>query len=857
MKEAQFWKPVHKSGLTANAARLVQCQLCPRKCVIAEGRRGFCGVRENRKGTLQSLVYGRPCSINIDPIEKKPLFHFAPGTRCLSIATVGCNLDCSFCFLPGTSIVTNKGVLAIEEIFELGTKEVSCDAGFSRSVNDCMVVTHKGTMKPVIKAFKHDYHGDLLVIKPRYTPEITCTPSHKFFVAKSPDAKEIKKVSARDIMFHDYLVISKGKESQKQNVLDVGAEISEYIMGTLKVRNRKLNIAVLKSILKMHEEGKTSREIGNIFHIHPVHVRRIIAKFRKNSKEFLFERKSSITTTDGWVKIIREHGSGIPRYIKIDENLARILGYYCAEGHVHRYRNRPNSSNVVFSFAKHEDKYITETKKLLGEIFYLKPKIVKRRTTTTVEVSKSSLGLFIESICGRGAKDKKIPDFLLSASKEVIKAFLNAYVNGDGWIGNDVVSTNTVSRRLALGVYSLFLRLDLLPSFYVWNPKPRKKIEGRMVNQTTLYYVKLQSKMHRRFLSQNGIASMRPEIERKVFYESDKHFFVPISRITKKRYSGSVFNIEVGDEHSYTANFVAVGNCQNWEISHPLALGAGIKGKNMVAGLSDGLDEGTNGKGRSESSTSDGVDGFFSRFDYVEPEAVVEMAKANGVPGIAYTYTEPTVFFEYALDIMKLARKAGLYNVWVSNGYTSPGPARKAARYMDAINVDLKGNIAFYKSLCGVPAGKSALAKNGKQEAEAPMRAALKIYRKAGVWIETTTLVIPGKNDKPEVLEGIVKWVKSNLGAGTPMHFSRFFPHFRLKNIEPTPVKTLETAAVVAKKAGMKYVYVGNVAGGNENTVCPKCGAAVIERRGYPVLFNDKCKKCGTAVKTAGKRWTV
>jgi pyruvate formate lyase activating enzyme len=191
---------------------------------------------------------------------------------------------------------------------------------------------------------------------------------------------------------------------------------------------------------------------------------------------------------------------------------------------------------------------------------------------------------------------------------------------------------------------------------------------------------------------------------------------------------------------------------------------------------------------------------------------------------------------------MRLARKAGLYNVWVSNGYTSPAPARKAARYMDAINVDLKGDIAFYRSLCAVPDEK-------------PMHAALKIYKSAGVWIELTTLVIPGKNDRPEIIDGIVKWVKKNLGSDTPMHFSRFFPHFRMKDIQPTPVETLRMASATAKKCGMKYVYVGNIAGEGEDTVCPKCGGVVIERHGYSVQYKRACPKCKTAVKIAGTKW--
>ncbi len=246
--------------------------------------------------------------------------------------------------------------------------------------------------------------------------------------------------------------------------------------------------------------------------------------------------------------------------------------------------------------------------------------------------------------------------------------------------------------------------------------------------------------------------------------------------------------------------------CQNWEISHP-------ETKEIFG-------------------------------EYTEPERVVEIAKRYGSPGIAYTYTEPTVFYEYALDTMKIARKEGLYNVWVSNGYTNPEPVKKISRYMDAINVDMKGDMKFYQQLCGVPD-------------EEPIKKALKIYKENGVWIEITTLVIPGYNDTKEIIQSIAKWIKKNLGAETPMHFSRFFPHYKLTSVEPTPVKTLEMAADIATKTGMRYVYTGNVPDGRENTLCPKCGATLIERDGYNIgKINRKCPKCGEKVLIGGEKWT-
>jgi pyruvate formate lyase activating enzyme len=226
------------------------------------------------------------------------------------------------------------------------------------------------------------------------------------------------------------------------------------------------------------------------------------------------------------------------------------------------------------------------------------------------------------------------------------------------------------------------------------------------------------------------------------------------------------------------------------------------------------------------------------------PEEVVEMARRYDVPGIAYTYTEPTIFFEYAYDIMRLARKAGLYNVWVSNGYINPGPARKAAKYMDAINVDLKGNMNFYNKLCGITD-------------ELPIRKALKVYKKSGVWIEATNLVIPGHNDRPENFRELSEWVKRNLGPGTPLHFSRFYPMFRMRDAEPTPLDTLERAADIAREAGMEYVYIGNFPGHErESTYCPKCGEKTAERSGHGASsFSTVCQKCGNEIPVAGEKW--
>ncbi len=228
----------------------------------------------------------------------------------------------------------------------------------------------------------------------------------------------------------------------------------------------------------------------------------------------------------------------------------------------------------------------------------------------------------------------------------------------------------------------------------------------------------------------------------------------------------------------------------------------------------------------------------------LEPEKIIELAKSYGVPGIAYTYTEPTIFFEYALDTMKLAKRAGLYNVWVSNGYINPEPARLVAKWMDGINVDMKGDVPFYQKLCGIPN-------------EDPIKQALKIYRQAGVWIEITNLIIPGFNDKPEQIKRLVGWIKTNLGPDTPVHFSRFYPNYKMLDTPPTPLETLERAISIAREEGLKWVYIGNVPGHKaESSWCPRCGSLLIERKGYDIrIVAESCPKCHEIMPIKGRQW--
>jgi pyruvate formate lyase activating enzyme len=225
----------------------------------------------------------------------------------------------------------------------------------------------------------------------------------------------------------------------------------------------------------------------------------------------------------------------------------------------------------------------------------------------------------------------------------------------------------------------------------------------------------------------------------------------------------------------------------------------------------------------------------------MQPEEVVAEALKHNCESISYTYIEPSIFFEYVLDIAKLARQKGLKNIMVTNGFLNPEPIQELYKYIDAANIDLKSfSEEFYKDMC-----------EGRLQ---PVLDAIKQIKSMGVWIEITTLVIPGQNDNREDIRNMFKWIKANVGADTPVHFSRFFPCYKLLNIEPTPIDTLRDCYEIATEVGLKYIYVGNVLDTHfHQTVCPKCGMEVIDRSPrYELeevhLEDGACKFCKTRI---------
>jgi len=324
-----------------------------------------------------------------------------------------------------------------------------------------------------------------------------------------------------------------------------------------------------------------------------------------------------------------------------------------------------------------------------------------------------------------------------------------------------------------------------------------KKLKGKRVQcQNCAHYCLVLP-------GKRGICGVRENVDEKLYaLNYSKVIAVNIDPIEKKPF----FHFLPG---SHSLSIATVGcnfrcaSCQNWDISQ------GFKGKEEIPG------------------------------EDLSPEEIVKLAKKNNLPSISYTYTEPAIFSEFALDTMKLAKKAGLKNNWVSNGFWSKELFDTISPYLDAANVDLKGfTDDFYVKYCG-----------GKLQ---PVLDTLKRLKNKKIWTEITTLVIPTLNDSEKIFRDIASFIKNELGAETPWHISQFSGaiSWKLQHLPETPLETLEKAYHIGKKTGLKYVYTGNVPGmPSEDTFCPKCNNLVIDRTGYIISRHDKngkCPKCGT-----------
>jgi len=521
-KVAELWKPVEGTNK-------IMCTACARYCKIGEGQVGLCGIRGVHEGKLWLYVYGRVITGHVDPIEKKPVSHYRPGSKIFSIATTGCNWLCRYCFLPETLVATQRGHESIQSLFEEGQRTANPEV---RLLGWNAALTHRNRWRTIGKAFEHLYAGRVLEVHVKGLPVLRCTPDHRLFIQSSRGLEEVR---ADQLGPNDFVAIPRSAMTMQQPLLE------------------------------------------------------------------------HVTASSG------------------------------------------DTGNLAI---------------------------------------------------------------LASDSLEIAQ-------------------------------------------------------------------------------------------------ESAEYFLVPIEEISEETYIGPVYNIEVEEDHSYTANLLAVSNCQNADISQ----------RRKVEGIE------------------------------VEPQDVVRMTLEQGCQGLAYTYNQPTIFIEFARDIGMRARKAGLINIFVSNGYDTPETVAEMPKFLDCVTVDFKGSgeTNFVRKYINIP------------NAEPIFQTLLDTRDTKKIHIEITDLIVPQVGDDLGAARKLSKWVYDNLGPDTPIHFLRFHPDYKMMEFPWTPVETLEKHCAVAKEEGLKYVYIGNVSGHPlENTYCPGCGAVAIKRYGFDITGwyldkDNKCKKCGYKLAIFGR----
>jgi pyruvate formate lyase activating enzyme len=773
----------------------IQCDLCPRDCRLHEGQRGACFVRARVNDAMVLTTYGRSSGFCIDPVEKKPLNHFLPGSSALSFGTAGCNLACKFCFSPETWIATNDGMRRIGDLFDACPERVPLGEGRLGFPAGLEVWTRDARPTQVTKVFTRPYSGDLVSLRAACCPPIQATPNHGIFAAHRTDLGTIRKIPAGELTSDHYLVVPKRKPSTADVTISAQQWLDRLDIPAHAARPRRIETARLVELLRM--DG-TSGEIGASLGYHPTYVRKLRSQLERGALATTENpRKVTLTAQDGRVRFLGEKGDGVAESLALTPDLAWLLGIFCAEGCITTHPARPNSAQLSFCFGPQEEELIARTVRLLAETFQARPLIVPRRTTTTVEIRQTSIARLFEALCGRGAHNKQVPPPVLNAPMAVMRAFIEGYLAGDGHRTAAHAVGLTVSERLALGLFELGLHLGMLPTYFEHTPAATREIEGRKVSQSKFYIV--------RYLRKRFDPGFDTRPERSRWHETDAYFLVPLRHIERVPYSGPVYNLEVEDpDHSYLAPFLAVANCQNWDIS---------KSRDM-----DRL------------------------MDQASPEAIARAAVRSGCRSVAYTYNDPVIFAEYAMDIADACREAGVLNVAVTAGYISPAPRREFYAKMDAANVDLKGfTDEFYVKLCGA-------------KLNPVLDTLVYLEHETDVWTEITTLLIPGKNDSDAEIREESKWIFRELGPDVPLHFTAFHPDFKMMDTPGTPAATLRRARQIALDEGLNYVYTGNVHDSEGGTTyCPQCRAALIVRDwhridAYRVSADGRCPDCGTAI---------
>ena len=767
----------------------IECYACGHRCKIREGRRGICQVRFNEGGELR-VPWGYVAALQSDPIEKKPFFHVNPGSNALTFGMLGCDFHCGYCFTGDTMVITNHGPITLENAFGLGVALQEQPDGDISIPFDLKAVTASGSFQKVKAVFRHPYEGQMIKLKPYYLPSLTCTPDHRVYATDDINAAP-KRMEARYLTQKHYLAVPRSYRFSSPQVINV-----EQLIGSYPVTFQtpwKLSADDMQEIMDLSAEGRTSREIGEMFGKSGSYIRHLRSKIKNG--HVARTRTAYPYIENGYLRFPNERQPGIPVITELGSEVAELMGYYCAEGSIVVDAKRPNSFNINFSFSKKEVELANRVMELLHRCFGVEAHFVNRHTTLAVSASKASLALLFKTLAGERSTRKRVPKMLFDAPQEVVEAFLAAYVQGDGHrFANGKVSSTTVSRELAYGIAWLALKCGYFASVYDAPMTETSMIEGRLVRRAPHQYTVVWY--------QDG------RVERKMI-ETEKFYLIPIRAIQSEPFSGPVFNMEVEEEHNYLANFLLVSNCQNWLTSQAM-----------------------------RDPSSDASINFIRK---MTPSEMVRLAHRTHASTVVSSYNEPLITSEWAVEIFKEAKANGLMCAYVSNGNNTPEVMEYIRPYISAYKVDLKCmQDKSYRKLGGVL----------QHTLDGIKRA-----HELGLWVEIVTLTIPGFNDSNEELWDAARFI-AGVSRDIPWHVTAFHKDYKMTDPDNTDAKTLLRAAEIGHEAGLRFVYAGNLpgqVGEYEDTFCPHCNYRLIRRNSYVIneyhiTGEGTCPRCNTKV---------
>ncbi|WP_448594334.1 radical SAM protein [Thermoflexus hugenholtzii] len=740
----------------------VRCYACGHRCLIRPGRRGICQVRFNRDGTLY-VPWGYVAALQVDPTEKKPFFHILPGSYTLTFGMLGCDLHCSYCFTGETVVVTQRGLFSLEELFHQALRVQANPDGEIGFLEGVYTFSHLGRLRKIRAVFRHRYEGDIIRINPALLPAIECTPDHRFLAIPRPRRGKIQEpewIRAEQLSSDYCLVIPRSFEvcsGASTHELDVAMWLAQAV--DLSRMRRGKGIRTLRGAsMPAHADAN---------------------------------RRAQLIRVEGnWVRVFNEHAPGIPARLPLNEALAELLGYYCAEGSVWEDDRRANSMMITFSFGPHEEELARRVLSLLRDLFGVEGTLHRRETTVAVVVYKSSLGLLLKALCGTCARNKRVPAPLLWAPEPVVRAFLEAYVAGDGTISRDgYVVVASVSPHLAYGIAWLLLRCGRFPSLRTY-PTTQAPIQGRSV-QRAQWLHRVRWRLHGQVRG---------------CWMDERYYYIPIRRIERRPFSGYVFNLEVEEDHTYLPGFVAASNCQNWQVSQAL--------RDEEAGV------------RPVSAT---------------PQQLVALAKRYGAQLVGSSYNEPLITSEWAVAIFKEAVAQGLRCVYVSNGNLTREVLEYLRPYLVGYKIDLKSmRDKNYRAL-GMPL-KNVL-EGIRMVYESGLWLEVVTLVVPGFNDSDEEL-----RDAAEFLASIspdIPWHVTAFHPDYKMTDRDWTP-------AKTLIRAAEIGKAAGLRYVYAGNLPGRV-GPFENTYCPNCDALLIARHGFRILVDHlsgrgTCYRCGTPI---------